>query len=193
MFTKMDFRSPMDQLIDKTKDLIQEYNDDYYYQQLPPKLEFVLEEVSKQQNIIRKYKEFKVEWNNWIGFEDTMEYGIFDDGIITLLQYRLKELKQCSKLQFILNEMDIKGVYLLRKGYQKEDLLTKKLDNSYEEMESECNLQTEISSLDTDPVKANLEPVGKTCLKESETVCLKRKSGCKSASQTNWDKKRKNE
>ena len=34
-------------------------------------------------------------------------------------------------------------------------------------MESTCNLQTEISSLD------NLEPAGKTCLKESETNCLK--------------------
>ena len=84
----------------------------------------------------------------------------------------------------------------------REDLLNilisvlRRLNNSCEEMESVCNLQTEISSLDTDvtdPVKTNLEPAGKTCLKESETVCLKRKSGCKSASQTNWDKKRGSE
>ena len=94
MFTKMDYRSPLDQLIDKTKDLIQDYHDYYYYQQLPLKLEIVLEEVSKQQKIIRKYKKFKVEWNNWIGFEDTMEYGIFDDGMISGLESRLKKLKK---------------------------------------------------------------------------------------------------
>ena len=51
MFTKMDFRSPLDQLIDKTEDLIQDYYELKRIRQLPLKLEFVLEETSTQQKI----------------------------------------------------------------------------------------------------------------------------------------------
>ena len=83
-----------------------------------------------------------------------------------MLQYRLGKLRQSSKLQLSQqNEWISKKIFLLRN-----------LDNSYEEMESVCNLQAEINSLDTDvtdPVKTNLEPAGQTCLKESETICLK--------------------
>ena len=61
---------------------------------MPLKLEFVLDEISKKQKVIRKCEEFKVKWNNWIGFEDTMEYGIFDNGMISGLKSRLTKVKR---------------------------------------------------------------------------------------------------
>ena len=51
---------PLDQLVDEKEDLIQDYYEFERIRQLPLKLEFVLEEISKQQKIIRKYEEFKV-------------------------------------------------------------------------------------------------------------------------------------
>ena len=66
----MDFKSPSDQLIDEMEDLIQDCYEFERIRQLPLKIEFVLEETSKQQKIIRKYEEFKVKWNNWKGFEE---------------------------------------------------------------------------------------------------------------------------
>ena len=44
----MDFKSPLDQLIYKTNDLIQDYYELEQIQQYSLKLEFVLEEMSKK-------------------------------------------------------------------------------------------------------------------------------------------------
>ena len=68
----MDFKLPLDQLIEKinqliekTEDLIQFYHDFCDYQQLPLKLKRELKEwPSKYRRNRQKFKEFTVEWNN---------------------------------------------------------------------------------------------------------------------------------
>ena len=146
----MDFKLPLDQLIEKTnqliektEDLIKFYYDFCDYQQLPLKLKRELKEwPSKYRRNRQKFKEFTVEWNNFIGFDDTPTYGILDEEIVSILQHRLEKLKFYE------------GILKLK--------AKKKLKSS-----QMCNLQPS-SSLDDDPVKSNLEPASQTCLKESE-------------------------
>ena len=152
----MDFKLPLDQLIEKinqliekTKDLIQFYHDFCDYQQLPLKLKRELKEwPSKYRRNRQKFKEFTVEWNNFIGFDDTPAppYTILDEEIVSILQHRLEKLKFYE------------GILKAKKK------LTSKM-----KLSQTCNLQAEISSpcLDTD--------ASQTCLQESETmtVCLK--------------------
>ena len=87
-FTKMDFKSPWDQLIDETEDLIQDCHEFERIRQLPLKQKVVLEEISKEKKehiqllnsqrkeriIIQKYKEFKVKFKKkWNGMEIWMK------------------------------------------------------------------------------------------------------------------------
>ena len=97
----MDFKLPLDQLIEKinqliekTEDLIQFYYDFCDYQQLPLKLKRVLKGgPSKYRRNIRKFKEFTVEWNNFYGFNDTNTYSILDEETKEILEHRLEKLK----------------------------------------------------------------------------------------------------
>ena len=100
---KMDFKLPLDQLIEKTnqliektKDLIQFYHDFCDYQQLPLKLKREQKEwPSKYRRNRQKFKEFTVEWNNFIGFDDSpsSRYTILDEETKEILEHRLEKLK----------------------------------------------------------------------------------------------------
>ena len=99
----MDFNLPLDQLIEKinqliekTEDLIQFYHDFCDYQRLPTKLKRELKEwPSKYRENCQKFREFKIEWNNFIGFDDTpsSRYTISDEETKEILEHRLEKLK----------------------------------------------------------------------------------------------------
>ena len=96
----MDFKLPLDQLIEKTnqliektEDLIQFYHDFCDYQQLPLKMKRELKEwPSKSRKNRQKFREFKIEWNNFYGFDDTpsSRYTISDEETKEILEHRLE-------------------------------------------------------------------------------------------------------
>ena len=151
MFNKTDFNLPLDQhiekinqLIEKTEDLIQFYNDFCVYNRLPKELKKGQNWLSKYYENKQKFKEFKIEWNNFQQvLNNFYEYdyaptcGILDEEIVSELEYRH------TKLIF----------------YAATLRLEKRLISEREIASSQvCNLQPS-NSLDADPVK---------CLKESE-------------------------
>ena len=169
MFNKTDFNLPLDQhiekinqLIEKTEDLIQYYHDFCDYQQLPLKLKRELKEwPSKFLENCQKFREFKIEWNNFYevynnfyGFDNAPTCGILDEEIVSELEHRLGKLKFYA------------GILKARK-----ELISER-ENASSQV---CNLQPS-SSLDADPVKSCLtesenhdatQPANHTCLEES--------------------------
>ena len=150
MFNKTDFNLPLDQhiekinqLTEKTEDLIQFYNDFCVYNRLPKELKKGQNWLSKYYENKQKFKEFKIEWNNFQQvLNNFYEYdyaptcGILDEEIVSELEYRH------TKLIF----------------YAATLRLEKRLISEREIASSQvCNLQPS-NSLDADPVK---------CLKES--------------------------
>ena len=167
MFNKTDFNLPLDQhiekinqLIEKTEDLIQFYHDFCVYNRLPKELKKGQNWLSKYYENKQKFKEFKIEWNNFQQvLNNFYEYdyaptcGILDEEIVSELEYRH------TKLIF----------------YAATLRLEKRLISEREIASSQvCNLQPS-NSLDADPVKCLKEsenyeatqPANHTCLEES--------------------------
>ena len=167
MFNKTDFNLPLDQhiekinqLIEKTDDLIQFYHDFCVYNRLPKELKKGQNWLSKYYENKQKFKEFKIEWNNFQQvLNNFYEYdyaptcGILDEEIVSELEYRH------TKLIF----------------YTATLRLEKRLTSEKEIASSQvCNLQAS-NSLDADPVKCLKEsenyeatqPANHTCLEES--------------------------
>ena len=167
MFNKTDFNLPLDQhiekinqLIEKTEDLIKFYHDFCVYNRLPKELKKGQNWLSKYYENKQKFKEFKIEWNNFQQvLNNFYEYdyaptcGILDEEIVSELEYRH------TKLIF----------------YTATLRLEKRLTSEKEIASSQvCNLQAS-NSLDADPVKCLKEsenyeatqPANHTCLEES--------------------------
>ena len=167
MFNKTDFNLPLDQhiekinqLIEKTEDLIKFYHDFCVYNRLPKELKKGQNWLSKYYENKQKFKEFKIEWNNFQQvLNNFYEYdyaptcGILDEEIVSELEYRH------TKLIF----------------YAATLRLEKRLISEREIASSQvCNLQPS-NSLDADPVKCLKEsenyeathPANQTCLEES--------------------------
>ena len=167
MFNKTDFNLPLDQhiekinqLIEKTEDLIQFYHDFCVYNRLPKELKKGQNWLSKYYENKQKFKEFKIEWNNFQQvLNNFYEYdyaptcGILDEEIVSELEYRH------TKLIFYTATLRIE----------------KRLISEREIASSQvCNLQPS-NSLDADPVKCLKEsenyeatqPANHTCLEES--------------------------
>ena len=167
MFNKTDFNLPLDQhiekinqLIEKTEDLIKFYHDFCVYNRLPKELKKGQNWLSKYYENKQKFKEFKIEWNNFQQvLNNFYEYdyaptcGILDEEIVSELEYRH------TKLIF----------------YAATLRLEKRLTSEREIASSQvCNLQPS-NSLDADPVKCLKEsenyeatqPANQTCLEES--------------------------
>ena len=191
MFNKTDFNLPLDQhiekinqLIEKTEDLIQFYHDFCVYNRLPKELKKGQNWLSKYRENKQKFKEFKIEWNNFherffYGLDNAPTCGILDEEIVSELEHRLGKLKFYA------------GILKAKK-----ELISER-ENASSQV---CNLQPS-SSLDADPVKSclkesenyeatqpanqtcleesgntdatDLEPDSQTCLQEGETICLK--------------------
>ena len=150
----------INQLIEKTEDLIQFYNDFCVYNRLPKELKKGQNWLSKYYENKQKFKEFKIEWNNFQQvLNNFYEYdyaptcGILDEEIVSELEYRH------TKLIF----------------YAATLRLEKRLTSEREIASSQvCNLQPS-NSLDADPVKCLKEsenyeatqPANHTCLEES--------------------------
>ena len=168
MFNKTDFNLPLDQhiekinqLIEKTEDLIQFYHDFCVYNRLPKELKKGQNWLSKYYENKQKFKEFKIEWNNFQQvLNNFYEYdyaptcGILDEEIVSELEHRLGKLKFYA------------GILKARK-----ELISER-ENASSQV---CNLQPS-SSLDADPVKSCLkesenyeatQPTNQTCLEES--------------------------
>ena len=168
MFNKTDFNLPLDQhiekinqLIEKTEDLIQFYHDFCVYNRLPKELKKGQNWLSKYYENKQKFKEFKIEWNNFQQvLNNFYEYdyaptcGILDEEIVSELEHRLGKLKFYA------------GILKARK-----ELISER-ENASSQV---CNLQPS-SSLDADPVKSCLkesenyeatQPANQTCLEES--------------------------
>lgn len=151
MFNKTDFNLPLDQhiekinqLIEKTEDLIQFYHDFCVYNRLPKELKKGQNWLSKYYENKQKFKEFKIEWNNFqqvlnnfYKYDYAPTCGILDEEIVSELEYRH------TKLIFYAATLRI------------EKRLISERENASRQA---CNLQPS-NSLDADPVK---------CLKESE-------------------------